>query len=228
MAIPNASICFDRPDSIWVHSFILMCDNSMAVWFNHESHRIPGTKIRLPGPPGVCCWYPQATKGMWEAAIVWGSAGKFVHQFLYKKLPYTLIKPPCPAVGCGQQTNLCPEPIPNILHFTVVPSTCTQASCSGELDWSASFGYWQYKGALGTLSSSPWTINFKAPLAGTGPSDFVVQLLPSSAAPCQGDLGALSCTGTCSPLAITTQVFKIAVTCGCSANDSDVKIVVTQ
>jgi hypothetical protein len=165
---------------------------------------------------------------MWEAAIVWGSAGKFVHQFLYKKLPYTLIKPPCPAVGCGQQTNLCPEPIPNILHFTVVPSTCTQASCSGELDWSASFGYWQYKGALGTLSSSPWTINFKAPLAGTGPSDFVVQLLPSSAAPCQGDLGALSCTGTCSPLAITTQVFKIAVTCGCSANDSDVKIVVTQ
>ena len=90
--------------SSWVSQFVLTCNNELAVQFRN----------------GVCCLYPMTNAALFQIAICWPSPGKFVHQFLYKKLPYILIKPPCPAQPCGGITTACcpADPVPTALHAT--------------------------------------------------------------------------------------------------------------
>jgi hypothetical protein len=72
--------------SRWVRQFILTDTCELAVQFkNHRGE--------------VCCLYPGTNKALFELAITWPSPGKFVHRFLYRKLPYRLIVPPCKGVG---------------------------------------------------------------------------------------------------------------------------------
>jgi hypothetical protein len=121
-------------NSSWVHQFVLTCDNELAVQFEN----------------GVCCLYPGTTKPLFELALVWGSPGKFVHAFLYKKIAYRLIKPPCPAQDCaGVMTGCCPAPIPTTLHATVTGG----GACDGSyaLVYDSGFGKWVYQGGFGIL-----------------------------------------------------------------------------
>src|SRR2546423_7977963 len=105
MAIP-AKKCVPVTSS-WVAAFILTCDGKLAVWFKD----------------GACCYYPASSEALFDLALTWASPGKFVHHFLYKKLAYQLIKPPCPAAGCGQNCGECPGvTIPNTLHATLANS----------------------------------------------------------------------------------------------------------
>ena len=92
--------------SSWVSLFILTCNNELAVQFHN----------------GVCCLYPGTNLALFQTAISWPSPGKFVHRFLYKRLPYRLIKPPCPAQACSGTitTTCCPTiTLPNTLHGTL-------------------------------------------------------------------------------------------------------------
>ena len=90
--------------SSWVRQFILTCNNELAVQFRN----------------GVCCLYPKTTKAHFQIAIAAPSPGKFVHQYLFKKLAYQLIKPPCPAAPCGVTTACCPgDPVPTTVHATI-------------------------------------------------------------------------------------------------------------
>jgi len=99
VAAIKARKCF-FPASSWVHAFILTCDDKLAVWFKRGSRRYHGHT--LGGVPGVCCLYPQSNQGLYNLATVWGSPGKFVWRFLYKKLGYQLVKPPVtPCAGCA-------------------------------------------------------------------------------------------------------------------------------
>ena len=108
--------------SSWVGQFILTCDDELAVQFRN----------------GVCCLYPGTNAALFRIAISWPSPGKFVHLFLYKRLPYRLIKPPCPAQPCGGggtiTTACCPtDPVPMALHATLTGA--------GALDGTYSLGY---------------------------------------------------------------------------------------
>src|SRR5579872_2658460 len=94
--------------SPWVHAFILTCDGKLAVWFKR---RVRGRRV-----PGVCCLYPDTDRSYFDLAITWAGPGKFVHQFLYKRLAYRVIKPPCPAVGCSVTVSCCPAALPATLH----------------------------------------------------------------------------------------------------------------
>jgi hypothetical protein len=96
--------------SPWVHAFILTCDDKLAVWFKR--------RVRGGRAPGVCCYYPATNRNFFNLAITWGSPGKFVHRFLYKKLGYRIIAPPCPpaAGGCPVQTSCCTNTLPGALH----------------------------------------------------------------------------------------------------------------
>src|SRR4051812_48360272 len=91
--------------SSWVAMFILTCDGKLAVWFKD----------------GACCYYPASSEALFDLALTWASPGKFVRAWLYKKLAYQLIKPPCPAAGCGHPCNACPETPPN----NTLPDTLT-------------------------------------------------------------------------------------------------------
>jgi hypothetical protein len=96
--------------SRWVHAFILTCDDKLAVWFKR---RVRGGRGR---GPGVCCYYPGSNRNFFNLAITWGDPGKFVHRFLYRRLGYRIINPPCPAAGCGVTTACCPAALPTTLH----------------------------------------------------------------------------------------------------------------
>src|SRR5262249_22447230 len=46
------------------------------------------------------------------------SKGRWVHQHLYRRMPYRRIRLPCPAAGCGVLTGCCPQSLPRTLHAT--------------------------------------------------------------------------------------------------------------
>jgi hypothetical protein len=113
----KARKCF-FPRSSWVHAFILTCDDRLAVWFKRGHRRYHGR--RLGGVPGVCCLYPRSNQALYNLAIVWGSPGKFVWRFLYKKMGYQLVKPPLtPCAGCGTTVGVTSSENPSISGDTV-------------------------------------------------------------------------------------------------------------
>jgi hypothetical protein len=108
--------------SSWVRAFIEMCDLNLAVQYydSHHPHH-----PRRPHPrPDVCCYYP-GTVGLFNLAVSWRSPGRFVHRFLYRKRPYWIIRPPCPAVDCGVSVGCCPGvSLPSTIHATVAGCAC--------------------------------------------------------------------------------------------------------
>lgn len=91
--------------SRWVYQFILTAGCELAVWFKN----------------GVCCLYPHTTPAWFTRAIAAPRPGHYVHQFLYKKMPYRIIRPPCPAAAGGGgavPVPCCNDPVPTTLHLT--------------------------------------------------------------------------------------------------------------
>ena len=123
--------------SSWVGQFILTCDNELAVQFRN----------------GVCCLYPKTTKSLFQVAISAPSPGKFVHQFLYKKQAYKLIKNPCPASPCGIATGCCPSDlVPTTVHATVTGGGALNGTYA--LVWDGVLMHWTSTTALGTCAAS--------------------------------------------------------------------------
>jgi hypothetical protein len=114
MAVIKAQRCF-LPRSSWVHAFILTCDDRLAVWFKKYVHHHHG--VVHGGVPGVCCYYPATGLRHYELALVWGSAGKFVHHFLFRKLGYQVVRPPTLPCRC---------------RTTVSVSSSKNPSCAGD------------------------------------------------------------------------------------------------
>ena len=92
------------PHSRWVAGFVWTCDDKLAVQFKD----------------GACCYYPSSGVMHCQLALTWPSPGKFVWRFLYKILPYKLIKNPCAIqIGCGVTVPCAVHPIPQTLHVTI-------------------------------------------------------------------------------------------------------------
>jgi hypothetical protein len=123
-------------ESPWVHAFILTCDGKLAVWFKR---RVRGGR-RVPG---VCCYYPNTNRNFFNLAISWGRPGKFVHRFLYRRLAYQVIKPPCPAVGCVA-TACCANNLPATLHASNADFGSVALTWDGSAYWAS--GVFTYGG----------------------------------------------------------------------------------
>jgi len=150
MAAIQAQACY-FPSSSWVHAFILTCDNKLAVWFkrhvHHRHHRAYG------GVPGVCCLYPTSNKRLYDLAVVWWSAGHFVHQFLYKLLPYRLVQPPVlPCSGCATSVAVTSSENPSTSGDTVT-FTATVSDTAGSATPQGSVAFYDGSTLLGNGSA---------------------------------------------------------------------------
>ncbi len=125
--------------SSWVRYFILTCNDKLAVQF-YDSHHPQHPRVHHP-KPDVCCYYPNTNDELFDIAIA-SDPGRFVHQYLYKKLPYVRIKPPCPppqAGCCAQYVNDYPN-----LYLTL--ANLGNASCLAgtyTLTWQPMAQRWQ-------------------------------------------------------------------------------------
>jgi hypothetical protein len=128
--------------SRWVRQFILTANCELAVWFKN----------------GVCCLYPHTTAAWFKRAIAAPSPGRYIWQYLYKKMPYRLIRPPCPPSGGGGITTTCcpAAALPQTLHATVAGG----GGVAGSYAMVYAGGPWAYTGALGSCSASPATLVF--------------------------------------------------------------------
>jgi hypothetical protein len=147
------------PSSRWVFSFMLTCDNTLAIqfWRRLRDIHLPGHKKGVsPGRiPGVCCLYPATTQAWFNLMLAWPSKGKFVHEFLDKKLAYTIISPPGAPFGCKETliatSSVNPSAVGQPVTFTgVYTNTSGRATPEGTITW--------YDGAailgLGTMTTS--------------------------------------------------------------------------
>ena len=190
-AAPGAALrakecCF--PPSSWVFAFILTCDDKLAVWFKRRRRRRRGRPAG--GVPGVCCLYPAAGAALYHLACAWHTPGKFVHQFLYRKLAYQIVAPPklpcgpCGAGGSGTVTvPCCSNPLPQTLHVTFTGAlsgsyaltwdgahTWTNTNvtgCGGAVvssDLSCASGHWSLtlgaSSGIGSGTCSPLSLSF--------------------------------------------------------------------
>ncbi len=153
--VPTAAIrakqCF-VPRSSWVHAFILTCDDKLAVWFK----RRPRGARRAARVPGVCCLYPQSTRRLYDLAVTWPSAGRFVHRFLYRLLAYVPVAPPKAPCGgdcsaAGVVVGCCANALPATLHVTLTGGI----SGTYALTYSGSLSVWESGNVLlcGTSTS---------------------------------------------------------------------------
>ncbi len=127
--------------SSWVATVIKGCQGEFAVQFKHGVYRDQDHKVRRwwGGVPGVVCFYPTAPPVYFDLMLAAPSKGRFVHQYLDKKLPYQIIPNPCPEKDCGQQVNCCAHPVPNVLHVTLLPDVgCACVGGSFPITWNGS------------------------------------------------------------------------------------------
>lgn len=175
-----------------MYQFILTAGCELAVWFKN----------------GVCCLYPHTTQAWFIRAVAAPSPGHYVHQFLYKKMPYRLIRPPCPAVGGGggggtTQTSCCTDPVPNTLHATITNDSALNGSYA--LTHNATSDHWLYTGAFGNCP----------PTSGTdGHLDFGCSILVFSFL---ANSIVYSLTGQCAPFIWTATGVDLTA-CGGSSN----------
>jgi hypothetical protein len=133
--------------SRWVRQFILTADCELAVWFKN----------------GVCCLYPHTTQAWFNQAIAAAGPGQYVHQALYKKMPYRLIRPPCPPIG-GITTPCCPNALPTTLHatFNLAPGS-TPLHYDGARHWTS----------LDVAMSCGLSIRYRLQCTSAGPNVFL-------------------------------------------------------
>jgi len=102
MAAQNAKFC-TAVSSHWILMAILMCDETLSVWFKH----------------GICVNYRGSNVNHYRQMVAAASPVRWLHRNLYRILPYKIIPLPCPAAGCTIQNTCCPGiSIPQTLHGT--------------------------------------------------------------------------------------------------------------
>ena len=179
--------------SSWVRQFILTNNCNLAVWFRN----------------GFCCVYPATTAAWFKQAIAAPRPGHFIHPYLYKKMAYRPIRPPCPPSG-GVTVTCCPNSLPTTLHATFGGFSGPLACLNGltvTLTWAAAASNWSGSYvACSSLStalelgcfSTHWTIQASGDCA-------VAQAGPPTAA-------------SCSPLSVT---FPVTGTSTCPSNSGN-------
>jgi hypothetical protein len=169
-----AADCYYTPWSRWVNCFISGCAGEFAVEFKHAVHRglvgrwqgwrpwnggdrrgawgRQSTAVPFGCVPTVTCYYPQAPAAYIRIAKGYASPGKFVHAYLYRILPYQLIRNPCPVQDCGVQVACCPSnTLPTTLYGTITGSGNMDGSYP--FVWNATDMAWENAGAFGTCAN---------------------------------------------------------------------------
>jgi hypothetical protein len=76
--------------STWVRDFGYWVQNNRAI---SSSHLDVQAGLAIGFKDGATCWYPSLSNISWFVAMrAAGSAGRFIHEFIYKKVGYQLIK----------------------------------------------------------------------------------------------------------------------------------------
>jgi hypothetical protein len=218
-----------RVVSSWVLQFILTCDDGtgqhLAVQFLRKVRRVHG--VTVGGVPGVTCLYPGTTRRHFDLALVWGGPGRFVHRFLYKKMPYTLIKCPCPAAGCTVTTNCCSAALPTTLHATITdPNSdcpCAAAGASITLVYNPATHKWTGTGPFGTCGQNI-TLSFWC--NGSDCNGFLLSASWSDgcAADLPGQIPEPGCS--CSPLSVPFSL-PVGSACGCTFLIATPQVIIT-
>ncbi len=189
--VPSAAVKAKRcyfPVSRWVHAFILTCDDKLAVWFKRRPRRALGV-------PGICCLYPQSDGRLYDLAVAWPSAGRFVHRFLYRLMAYVVVAPPKSPCGTdcppGVVVTCCDNALPATLHVTftgaITGSAVLTAVPGGPNQWEGTTSLCGETGLNVSLicEAGTWALGVGSSLGGC----YVSQTAASSA--------------VCSPLALT-------------------------
>jgi hypothetical protein len=128
--------------------FILMCSGNLAVWFKN----------------GVCCLYPGTSPAWFKRAVAAPSPGRWVHQFLYKKMAYQIIAAPCPPAGCT--AGCCSNSFPSTLHATLGDTVVNCISGTIALVYNNTTHKWTGTGPIGSCGHNV-TLDFYCDPAGT-------------------------------------------------------------
>jgi hypothetical protein len=212
-----AADCFYTPGSRWVFSFIAGCNGEFAVRFNHRIRGRHGSDFHrwLAMVAGVTCWYPGAPAAFMRIAKASPSPGKFVHEYLYKKLPYVIIADPCPPGNCGQLTPCCSGIyVPNNLVATVSNATGGFAGMPAQLAlvYGSGSGNWQ----SGTFVIGGVTFLLILTCDTSGPPTWTLDFEKVPSAP--GPPGTLT-SASCEPLAL-------AFAFGSAGNGCDIVVII--
>jgi hypothetical protein len=162
--------------SSWVRQFILTSNCNLAVWFRN----------------GFCCVYPATTQAWFKQAIAAPRPGHFIHQYLYKKMAYRPIRPPCPPAGGGVIVPCCLAGLPTTIHATFSGGSGLCACLNGmvaALTWNGST--WS-----GTVAAC--VPNFAVDIRCAGSNVTALILILSTGGSTPAAVGS-----TCSPLALT-------------------------
>jgi hypothetical protein len=179
--------------SHWVLQFILTVNCELAVWFKN----------------GVCCLYPGTTQAWFNQAVAAASPGHYIHQFLYKKMPYQLIRPPCPPPGIFNAC--CGNRLPATLHATI--ANVSGAACAATtiaLDYDAGAQGWIGSGPLGSCGH-PVKLTLTCIAPGGTCSDLTLTVVFTDGCALGGGQAPSSCA--CSPLSLD-YTFPLPVPCG--------------
>jgi hypothetical protein len=177
--------------SRWVRQFILTANCELAVWFKN----------------GVCCLYPHTTQAWFNQAIAAASPGHYVHLALYKKMPYRLIRAPCPPTGGDVSTTCCANSLPATLHATI--ANLLDTPCAGPttiaLVYDAGTATWTGTAPLGSCGHNITLEVFCQAPAGTTCNNMLLNIIwPNGCAMGFNDLLPTSCA--CSPLVLVYNV----------------------
>jgi hypothetical protein len=194
--------------SRWVRQFILTAGCELAVWFKN----------------GVCCLYPHTTQAWFNQAIAAARPGVYIHQALYKKMPYRLIRPPCPPAG-GVVTTCCGNTLPTTLHATIanVLNAACAANTTIALVYDAGTATWIGTGALGSCGHDI-TIEIFCKALGAGCADMLLKVVwPDN---CDRGFQELPSPCACLPLNLV-YVAGVPLNCGGEGAGSTISITVT-
>ena len=175
---------------------------------------------------GVCCWYPNTDESYYDLALAYASKGHYVHAWLYKILPYQLIKNPCPQI-LGITVGCCSSPLPRTLYCTIQnESGC--ACLDGlvvPIAWDGS-QFWTGN-KLSDCGRQPMSFTFTCP--GASPPDCGSFVLYAACNDIASDpYGTTPDAGcTCDPLVLTYSDVNLSDSSCCSGPGSKIRIVVT-
>ena len=181
--------------SHWVRQFILTSRCTLAVWFKN----------------GICVEYPGTSQPWFSQASAAPSPGHYIHQFLYKKMPYRIIRPPCPP---SAQTTCCPNAFPLTLHATLADDVGTPcASGTIALTYDAGSQKWTGSGSFGSCGH-PISLSFYCPPGNTQCTQLLLDVhWPDGCGLDQA--GMIPSTCVCNPLTVQ---YLLPVPIGCGGN----------
>src|SRR5260370_25141891 len=137
------------------------CTPVTSSWLTHVG-TWRGSRFCVFKKKGICCWYPNTNDNYYRLVLTYASKGHFVHEWLWKILPYKIIQNPCPAILGAVGTNCCANLIPSTVHVTLTSAgACGCFSGSYPLTWNAAAQFWHYIGTV--CGGRGFSFQFRSP-----------------------------------------------------------------